>query len=314
MKTLATFFAFRWRKRSIASAFALLFPVMPLWTAGVAQADSPVTMAPPVSANSATIDGGDNASQDTVFNWREVPAHQQVKLVRAVFDKGGYQLYDTVGETIVVPFANKNLYVMKFAPSSDRNFYFVNDGSAPTLYVPKNGFLENASVPGARWYPFGTTKHPAGPQNHTTAAVFLGIAPSWADFIGVGWYSDSVFYGGYYTHGPFVAGALVTPTFGLTINIGGGHPFYGWRPYQAYVFAHPSPYRIRVVNNNFYRFARRSYWSGRTFHGGNGSAGSRVFHGGSFHRGGNFHGGFGGGHFHGGGLGGGFGGHFHGGR
>ena len=88
-------------------------------------------------------------------------------LTRAVFDQNGYQLFDTVGETILVPFTNNNLYVMKFAPSPDGTLYLVNQGDVPVLYVPAGGYLENAAVAGARWYPFPDEFRPAQP-------VFLG--------------------------------------------------------------------------------------------------------------------------------------------
>jgi hypothetical protein len=52
-------------------------------------------MAPPIdSAYGAPAPAG-----DSVFEWNEVPEDQQVPIERAVFDRAGYQLYDSVGET-----------------------------------------------------------------------------------------------------------------------------------------------------------------------------------------------------------------------
>ena len=101
-----------------------------------------------------------DAAPDTTFQWTEVPQNQRVPLTRAVFDQNGYQLFDTAGETVLVPFADNNLYVMKFAPSDDGTLYLVNDGNVPVLYVPQGGYLENATVAGARWYPFPETFRP----------------------------------------------------------------------------------------------------------------------------------------------------------
>ncbi|MBC7806256.1 MAG: hypothetical protein H7145_08905, partial [Akkermansiaceae bacterium] len=157
---------------------------------GDAIADPPVSMASP--QNTATQAGpGGNLGTAGVFNFRDVPANQHVPLIRAAFDQGGYQLFDAVGETIVVPFVNQDLYVMKFALSPNDTTYFVNDNGVPILYVPRSGYLENATVPGAKWYPFSENFHPTTP-------VFLGIAPSYTEFIDTDWHPDTVLSGGYY--------------------------------------------------------------------------------------------------------------------
>ena len=119
-----------------------------------AQADDSYSMSPPVDSAYSQDASAVSGAQDSVFNWSEVPQNQQVPITRGVFDKGGYQLYDTQGETIIVPFTNQNLYVMKFGQSDDGSMYFVNENGVPVLYVPQDGYLENASASGARWYPF----------------------------------------------------------------------------------------------------------------------------------------------------------------
>ena len=103
---------------------------------------------------------------------------------------------------------------MKFGLSDDGSTYFINDGTAPTLYLPHDGYLENATVTGAKWYPFPQDYHPAEP-------VYLGIAPSWPAYVDMGWYPDMAFYGGYYCRQPYISGAVVFPTFGLFVNIRG---------------------------------------------------------------------------------------------
>ena len=233
------------------------------------RADEPLTMAPPVSEQSApdtqypqqTAEGTPvNTSQSSVFNWAEIPQDQRVPVTRVAFDQGGYQIYDTVGETIVVPFANKNLYVMKFAVSPDNTMFFENTGGAPVLYVPRNGYLENATVPGAKWYPFSEKFHPAEP-------VFLGIAPSYPVFVGLGWYPHTILYGGYYSHTSFIEGGVFLPSIGLSFFIG-GHPYYGYSGYRDYIFDHPAPYRVGYFNRDVYRFAERPIGTDHRFYGG----------------------------------------------
>jgi hypothetical protein len=246
-----------WARRALGTAAAAGL----LLAATHAFAADPVTMAPPIQLPDtvATAADSDNASQDTVFKWTEIPQDQQVPLTRAVFDRGGYQLYDTVGETIVVPFTNQNLYVMKFGLSTNGHMYFVNQGSVPVLYLPKDGYLENAAVSGARWYPFGKDFHPDHP-------VFLGIAPSWDAFVGMGWYPDMTCWGGYYSNTAFVAGGIFLPTVGLFFEIG-GHPYYGWHGYHAYFVGHPAPYHLGYFNRDVYRWANRPYSSLHRFGG-----------------------------------------------
>ena len=97
-------------------------------------ADPPVSLSPPVQSEAAPVTG--DAVPDSTFQWTEVPQNQKVPLTRAVFDQNGYQLFDTAGETVLVPFTNNNLYVMKFAPSDDGTLYLINQGDTPVLYVP----------------------------------------------------------------------------------------------------------------------------------------------------------------------------------
>ena len=205
----------------------------------------PVAMAPPVSqpmqaappmqqpmnnggyANNGGMDPSQQGAQN-VFPWNQVPLNQQVPITRAVFDQGGYQLYDNTGDTIAIPFANQNMYVLKFGQSANGSTYFVNDGNAPTLYVPSGGYLENAAAQGAKWYPFSQ-----GFQY--TQPVYLGIAPTWNDYVGMGWYPGMSYYGGYWGLHP---GMAFSPMAGLYFNIG-GTPYYGWNSYQSYYGGHP---------------------------------------------------------------------------
>ena len=163
-----------------------------------------------IQGQSATAAGADDPSRDTVFQWTEIPQDQQVTLTRAVFDQSGYQLYDAVGETIIVPFTGHNLYVMKFGRSGNGRLYFVNDGGTPTLYVPKNGYLENATAAGARWYPFSKDFHPEHP-------VYLGVAPSYSGFVGMGWYPGMYAFGGYWSSTAFISGGVFGPSAGTVL-------------------------------------------------------------------------------------------------
>lgn len=249
--------------------------------AGCSHPSPPVMMAPP--ANPVTIsqpmgqsqyagqneqNGGQNeqnGGQNGAYQWTEVPANQQVQITRAVFDQGGYQLFSPQG-TIVVPFANQNMYVMKFGQSQNGGMYFVNSGTFPTLFIPPGGFLDNAAQPGAHWFPF--------PQNYAYQnPVYVGLAPSWSAFSGMGWYPGMAYYGGYYGYSPY---SILGPMVGLHFLIGGS-PYYGWNSYHSYYAGHPyGSAPMRVVNRTVYnQAARSSFNSGglggrRTF----GSAGS----------------------------------------
>ncbi len=234
---------------------------------------TPVTISQPMGqdpngqyANGQYAHGQNTAAagQNGAYNWTEVPVNQQVQITRAVFDQGGYQLYSPQG-TIVVPFANQNMYVMKFGQSQTGGMYFVNSGQFPTLYVPPGAGLQNAAQPNSNWYPF--------PQNYAyTNPVYVGIAPSWSAFTGMGWYPGMAYYGGYYGYSPY---SIIGPMVGLHFLIGGS-PYYGWNSYHSYYNSHPYGYApMRVVNRTVYnQAARTSFNSGgfgrRTF----GSAGS----------------------------------------
>jgi hypothetical protein len=190
-------------------------------------APKPTVMAPPVSQPAPPPMPAANAGTGQAYQWQDVPANQEVPITRGVFDQGGYQLYAQSGETIVVPFANQNMYVMKFGKSNSGFMYFVNDnGQVPTLYVPSGGFLENAAAQGAKWYPFSN-------DFNYTRPVYMGIAPTWSAYTSMGWYPGMAYYGGYWGYNPWSPGIAFTPMVGLYFNIGGTR--YGsWNSYTNY--------------------------------------------------------------------------------
>lgn len=204
--------------------------------AGGCAREKPVTMAPPVQAPPPAA----GASAE-VFNWKDVPRGEQIPITRAVFDQGGYQLYARSGETIVVPFENQNMYVMKFGRTGGE-MYFVNEGEAPVLYLREGMGLENASAQGARWYPFS--------QGHRyERPAYVGIAPSWPEFVAMGWYPGMMYYGGYWGYRPWVPGFAYAPMIGLNFNIG-GRSYNGWDNYRSYYRSNPSNrYNVRSAYN-----------------------------------------------------------------
>ena len=211
-------------KPTIAPALALsaALALVALAAGGCSSRQSaPVTMAPPISAPADA-----SAQNGGVFQWQDVPQGQQIPITRAVFDQGGYQLYAQSGETILVPFANQNLYVMKFGIASGP-MYFVQDGSTPTLFVPRGTGLENASAQGARWYPFSQDYDYQRP-------VYVGIAPSWNAYTSMGWYPGMSYYGGYWGSRP----GIFTPMTGIVFNIGGTR-YNGWNSYSNYYRSNP---------------------------------------------------------------------------
>ena len=187
---------------------------------------------PPIEAapSYGSPDAPPDASVDSVFSWSEVPTNAPVPIVRAVFDQNGYQLFDDEGETIVIPFINHNLYAMKFGQSDTGSMYFINDGTAPILYVPQGGYLENATVAGARWYPFPRAFHPG-------TSVYLGPAASWSAFEEMCWYPDMVYRGGYWSETAWVGEDVFVETPGIVFIID-GDPCYGWGSYHRYLYRH----------------------------------------------------------------------------
>lgn len=203
------------------------------------QRATPVSMAPPIQPPPPANVAPDSAR---VFNWREVPQNERIPVTRAVFDQKGYQIFTRNGETIVVPFENENLQVMKFGRADEQ--YFVNDGESPTLYVTNGGYLENASAQNAKWYPFSQDFKYERP-------VYVGIAPSWPLFLSMGWYPGMTAYGGYWGYTPYGVG-LFTPMIGLNFNIGGNR-YNGWDNYSRYSRSNPQgrTYNRVVYNNNY---------------------------------------------------------------
>lgn len=188
-------------------------------------------MAPPVATNSAQGAG--------VYQWQDVPANQQVPITRATFDQGGYQIFAQSGETIVVPFANNNMYVMKFGRSNSGN-YFVNENGVPTLFLQPGQGLENAAAQGALWYPI--------PQNYAySAPMYVALAPTWNDYVNMGWYPGMTYYGGMWGYSPYSHFAWMP---GFYINIG-GHRYTDYGGYHSYYTSTPGYVRTSVVYNNY---------------------------------------------------------------
>ena len=258
------------KKILLGSVLAITWAATLVLAGSSAIADEGTTMAPPVSSGQ-----GDSASS-SVYNWTAVPRDQQIPITRGTFDAGGYQLFTADGDTLVIPFVNQNLYVMKFAVSNTGSMYFVNAGAAPVLYVPQDGYLDNASTPGARWFPFSESFHPADP-------VFVGIAPSWDEYASMGWYPGMHYYGGYWGADSYFAGGLFVASVGLYFVIG-GHRYHDWGHYHDYYRGHPGWRRMDYDHRDRYRDANR-HWGGADHHFGGGD----HHFGGDDHRGGDDH-------------------------
>jgi hypothetical protein len=182
-----------------------------------------------------------------------------VPIVNATFDRGGYQLQDTAGETIVVPFANNSMCALKFGVSTTGNMYFVNAGDAPVLYVPSQGYLENATAPGARWYPFYRNNYvPSQP-------VYMSVAPNVTNYYQMGWYPGMYCYGGYESDVYLGGGVSFGLGMGLSFLIGGQN-YNGWSSYSSYYHHHHSDYQMGYRNQQAYTWAARTN-TGRSFAG-----------------------------------------------
>jgi hypothetical protein len=241
-----------------------------LLTAGCFSRPDPVTMAPPVAPPPvASAQGGQT------WDWKDVPKNEKIPINRGVFDQGGYQLYAKSGETIVVPFENQNMYVMKFGQTSGESYFQVEE-NAPTLYLREGEALENAAAQGAKWYPFSQTHRYERP-------AYVGIAPSWGEFVAMGWYAGMVYHGGYWGYRPWYPGFYgYSPMMGLNINIGGRG--YDWGGYRSY-------YRTNTVNRysmrstyNYNSVGRRAPTTFGRSSGSSGSFGRRTGSSGGFGR------------------------------
>jgi hypothetical protein len=192
--------------------------------AGLAGCSSPqpqvVNNAPPVAAAPIASAPAAQPPVQGVYNWREVPAGERVPISRGVFDQGGYQLFSPQG-TIIVPFENENLYVMKFGRTSG-GMYFVNEGGVPVLYLPPGGFLENAAAQGARWYPIPNDYNYVRP-------MYVAVAPSWAEYRAMGWYPGMAYYGGMWGYSPVSVAWM--PGFHISI---GGSRYADYTVYRTY--------------------------------------------------------------------------------
>jgi hypothetical protein len=219
----------------------------------------PISAAPPagVSAPVAAPVGG--VPSQGVYNWQDVPRGQQVPINRAVFDQAGYQIYAASGETIAVPFANQNLYVMQFGRSQTGQSYFVNEGSVPVLYLRPGDFLENAAAQGARWYPL-----PDGFQQ--SRPVYVALAPSWSAYTDMGWYPGMVTYGGLWGYHPYSHFAWM-PSFVIQI---GGQRYPSYTVYHDYYTSHPGYVRTQRTLNYTVTGSSRTFGKA----GGGGSFGS----------------------------------------
>lgn len=226
----------------------------------------PVSMAPPVQSpgysappaavsNMAPPQGGMTQAGNSVFQWQDVPPGQQVPVARAAFDQGGYQIYAQTGETIVVPFVNNNMYVMKFGRTNGQS-YFINENGVPTLYLQPGAGLANAAAQGAMWYPI--------PQNYAySQPMYVAVAPTWNDYVNMGWYPGMTYYGGMWGYTPYSHFSWM-PGFYISI---GGRRYSDYGGYYHYYTTTPGYIRNRVVYNTYN--TPRSI-AGRTF----GSTGS----------------------------------------
>ena len=179
-----------------------------------------------------------------------MPQNQQVTLTRAVFDQGGYQLYDTVGETIVVPFTNQNLYVMKFGQSTNGHMYFVNDGSDAGAVRPQERLPGERRGAGGALVSVRQGLPPGSSGLSGHRAELVRASSAW------GGTPTCTVTGGYYSNTAFMAGGVFLPTVGLFFEIG-GHPYYGWHGYHDYFLAHPAFYPVAYFHRDYYRWADR---------------------------------------------------------
>jgi hypothetical protein len=192
--------------------------------------------------------------QQNLFNWREVPQNETIPVQSASFDDDGYQVLDADGETILVPYAGDNIYTLMFGVSNTGSMYLVSFGDHPVLYLPPDGYLANATVPDARWYPFA--------DDRPTRPVYLSVAPSRQDYDRMLWYHSMQVHGGYAWHGQHSPPA---PTAHLSFNIGALH-IGAWTGFQQYSDQHSAGAPTGESHPEYYQWANQPHPS-RSFQG-----------------------------------------------
>lgn len=168
------------------------------------------------------------------FYWTEVPVNQKVMISAAAFYPEGFELIDTAGHKILVPFnfGAHHLFVMKFGVSPDNTLFFMNHGDYPILYLPTDSYLVNGLWGDVRWYPFTPSFHPTQP-------VFISVTPAFPGYMAMKWYPGMYFYGGFWSGTPWKSGQRFPATPGLEIIIGSLR-FDNWKSFINYWKAHPS--------------------------------------------------------------------------
>jgi len=179
------------------------------------------------------------------YPWTLAPVDEHITIIRATFDKGGYQLRTASGNLIVVPFTENNLFSMKFALTDDGNTYFVNSGPAPVLYMPSTGYLENATMHTAVWYPFTKEFRPEVP-------VYAAMAPNYNAFTSMSWYTGMKCRGSFWTDTPFGPSGLVIQSVGLNYVVN-RQVIEGWTKFRAWTLSHPSTNRTAYADPDLYR-------------------------------------------------------------
>ncbi len=221
--------------------FALLGGLMLAPTTARAQIyDDTTPLAPPLR-------GSYSDRYDDSISWRELREGRDIRITRACFDQDGYQLFDTRGQVISVPFEGNNLYVMRFGRTNG-GMYFTVENGAPTLYLSGSSYLENLAASGARWYPL--------PQRYDyVRPVYVGLAPTWSDYCSMGWYPGMTFYGGYCDYQPWRYGSRFAPMSTLTISVG-NVSWTRWDDYCDYWRVTPARRVIFLDNRRFDRYDR----------------------------------------------------------
>ena len=175
-----------------------------------------------------------------VYNWQDVPEGEKVPVKDMFFDGGGYQIVCSTGDKIVVPFVNETTNVMKFGRSETEDCYFVKDGTTPVLYLNNTGYLQNAAVQDARWYPIP-------PDYAYSAPLTVGLAPTWNAYNTMGWYPGMTVYGGVVSNTRGTT-YIWMPGYRTVIN---GTDYPSYLTYLAYMTRHVAFLRNRVYFTNY---------------------------------------------------------------
>ena len=190
---------------------------------------TPVTISQPISRSDYDMRARTGGGKHRAYNWTEVPAGSRCQFSAPSLTRAAISSIQPQG-TIVVPFANQNLYVMKFGQSYNGGMYFINNGQYPTFYLPAGRRTSTMQPSRERT---GTRSRKTMPIRSLYMSVLRQVGPHSRGWAGIPACPTTA------ATGATVPYSMIGPMVGLHFLIGGS-PYYGWNSYHSYYYSgHP---------------------------------------------------------------------------